>query len=311
MSKLLVVFGASGQQGNSVATYVANDPVLSKEYKVRAITRDPSKLGIQDLKIKGVEIVKGDFNDEGSIKGAMEGAHTVFAVTVSIYESEQGKQKEVKQGKVLVDRAIEAGAQYFIWSSQYSPAKISNGNLKQVSIFEAKAEVEEYIRNLQIKSAFYSPGSFMQNFQDELAPRPVGDSNYAIFNVFNPSTQLPLIDIAADTGKFVGAILADPEKYEGKVFTAATKLYTLEETVKIISQKTGKNVSYIQMPEDKFKGFLPPSFADELLMMFIFFRDYGYYGSETKERVEWTTQQARGKLTSLEEYLSKNSLNIE
>jgi uncharacterized protein YbjT (DUF2867 family) len=43
MSKLLVFFGATGNQGGSVVNFVLNDPTLSKEYKIRAVTRDPYK----------------------------------------------------------------------------------------------------------------------------------------------------------------------------------------------------------------------------------------------------------------------------
>jgi uncharacterized protein YbjT (DUF2867 family) len=83
MSKLLVVFGVSGNQGGSVANFVLNDHELSKEFKVRGVTRDLSKPTIQDLKSKGVEIVKGDVQDEESVKHALQGAHSVFLMTSS------------------------------------------------------------------------------------------------------------------------------------------------------------------------------------------------------------------------------------
>jgi uncharacterized protein YbjT (DUF2867 family) len=50
---------------------------------IRAITRDASKPASQALKEKGVEVVACDTNDEGSIQKAVQGAHTVFAVTIS------------------------------------------------------------------------------------------------------------------------------------------------------------------------------------------------------------------------------------
>jgi uncharacterized protein YbjT (DUF2867 family) len=43
MSKLLTVFGATGQQGGSLIAYVLNHPTLSKLYHLRGITRDVSK----------------------------------------------------------------------------------------------------------------------------------------------------------------------------------------------------------------------------------------------------------------------------
>lgn len=58
MSKILTVFGASGNQGSSVVKAVLADPQLSKDFQLRAITRDESKDIIKDFAGKGVEIVK-------------------------------------------------------------------------------------------------------------------------------------------------------------------------------------------------------------------------------------------------------------
>ena len=80
MSKILVVFGATGQQGGSVVNSVVNDPELSKEFKVRAITRDPESAASKKLAEKA-EVVKGDVTDKASIEKALIGAHTVFLVT--------------------------------------------------------------------------------------------------------------------------------------------------------------------------------------------------------------------------------------
>lgn len=57
MSKLLTVFGATGAQGGSVIRAVLADDILSKEYKIRGITRDVSKPAAQALAQKGVEVV--------------------------------------------------------------------------------------------------------------------------------------------------------------------------------------------------------------------------------------------------------------
>lgn len=75
MSKLLVVFGATGQQGKSVVEAVLGDERLSKEYTIRGTTRDTSKPEAQDLIKKGVEIVKAEIDDAASLKKAFEGAH--------------------------------------------------------------------------------------------------------------------------------------------------------------------------------------------------------------------------------------------
>jgi uncharacterized protein YbjT (DUF2867 family) len=56
--KMLVVFGATGNQGGSVINTVLKDPLLSEQFQLRGITRDPSKESATALSAKGVEMVK-------------------------------------------------------------------------------------------------------------------------------------------------------------------------------------------------------------------------------------------------------------
>jgi uncharacterized protein YbjT (DUF2867 family) len=57
MSKVLTVFGATGNQGGSVIKAVLGNAQLSKTYKIRAVTRDVSKPASVALKEKDIEVV--------------------------------------------------------------------------------------------------------------------------------------------------------------------------------------------------------------------------------------------------------------
>ena len=57
MSKLITVFGATGNQGGSVIKHILADSQLSSEFKIRGITRDVSKPAAKALADKGVEVV--------------------------------------------------------------------------------------------------------------------------------------------------------------------------------------------------------------------------------------------------------------
>lgn len=57
MSKLITVFGASGNQGGSVIRHILADAKLSKEFRIRGITRDIEKPASQDLAKQGVDVV--------------------------------------------------------------------------------------------------------------------------------------------------------------------------------------------------------------------------------------------------------------
>ena len=309
MSKLLVVFGATGNQGKSVVEYVLKDPEFSKEYTIRAVTRDPSSASSKSLNDLGTEVVQGDLEDRASVKAALEGAFAVFLATTSVYDGKL-EEREFAVGKSTADLAVAAGAQMLIYSSLTHAGSVSKGKYKNMGHFDSKAEVEQYIRTLPIKSAFFAPGSFMQNFETHMSPQPLGDGSYALFNFISPDAQLPLIDILGDAGKWVGAVLAEPDKYNGKFFAASTRLYAYAEVAEIIGKKKGKKVVYQQVPLDTFKSFLLPTMSPYIVDMFSWIQDEGYYGPGSKEQVEWAAAQTRGKLTTLEEWLDKATINF-
>lgn len=173
-----------------------------------------------------------------------------------------------------------------------------------------KLKLKSTFAGKPIKSAYFAPAMFMQNFTTGSSPRPLGDGTYSIFNFINPDKKVPLLDIVGDTGKFVGAILADPERYEGKVISSAENLYSMNEVARILSKSTGTTVKYNQIPKDVFRGFLPAQAADDLVEMFEHMNDYGYFGPQMQDLVEWGSKQARGKVTTLEEFSLRTLLNL-
>lgn len=92
--KILVVFGATGNQGGSV---------IKCQFKIRGITRDPSKPNAQALTAKGVECVAADINSRDQIKSALQGAYAVFAATN--YWDKMDAELEMKQGRNVADVA--------------------------------------------------------------------------------------------------------------------------------------------------------------------------------------------------------------
>ncbi|KAL2021184.1 hypothetical protein VTK56DRAFT_7490 [Thermocarpiscus australiensis] len=328
MAKILAVFGATGQQGGSVVDYVLNDPELSQQYKIRAITRDVNSDKAKQLKAKAqenIEVVHGDVLNPSSLAPALAGAHTVFAMTAPSFAGDAAARfdAEYAAGRAIADAAVASGASYLIFSTLPSISEISGGKYTKVTSFDAKAAVEQYIRRLRpsIRSAFYCPGSFMENFaaQPFLGPqrRRSGSEGEAedtwVMAMHNsPQSRTPLIDAVGDTGKFVGAILADPDRYEGKTFFAAVRLYSLEEIAAVMSRATGKRVVYEQISVEEFKESLKglPFDHDLLVEAFSYREEFGYFGPDSEKLVAWAVENVRGRLTTLEEYLEKHPLQL-
>jgi len=159
MSKIITVFGATGNQGGSVIKTILAHPKLSKEYKIRGVTRDPKKEKAQALHKQGVEVVAADLADVESVRKVVGGASAVFAVT-NYWES-RSRDVEVSYGKNIADAAKAAGIELLVWSSLPNATKLTNGKLKAIEHFDGKAEIEDYIRKLNVPAAFFMPAVFM------------------------------------------------------------------------------------------------------------------------------------------------------
>ncbi|KAL9080822.1 MAG: hypothetical protein Q9157_000518 [Trypethelium eluteriae] len=312
MSKILAVFGATGHQGGGVINYLLNDPELSQKYTIRAITRDVNSEKAKQLKQK-VEVVQGDVLDRASLETALTGTHTVFAMTTPSFGPD-GFEVEYNSAKTIADVALEKGAEYIIFSTLPPVKEISGGKYTKVHPFDAKAKAEQYIRGLPIKSAFYCPGSFMENFQSQtfLSPQQASDGTWVMTRHTSPKSLVPLIDASGDTGKFVGAILAEPNKYEGKTFYAATALYSLEDIAAAISKAAGKTVVYKQISLEDFRNSLsfPTSLIDIFAEGFKYQEEFGYFGPDSKKLVDWAVENARGRPSTFEEYFEAHPIQL-
>ena len=78
MSHLLVVIGATGNQGRAVLRYFQQH---EPSYRLRGTTRNPSSEAATALAKAGIEIVKAELDDPESLKQAFKDATVIFAYT--------------------------------------------------------------------------------------------------------------------------------------------------------------------------------------------------------------------------------------
>lgn len=191
--KLIVVFGATGNQGGSVIDTFLEDP----EWRIRGITRDSSSAKALSLASRGVEVVQAELDDPASLTAALQGSNAIFAVSDfwSIYfnaadakdefkpKPDQqlnmwAKGRETSQLKNVIDAAAQVSTlERFIISSMPNVTKLSGGKYTNVFHFDSKADGAEYGRNtypeLWAKTSEYKPGFFLSNFFKEPVAIPV------------------------------------------------------------------------------------------------------------------------------------------
>src|SRR5579862_8345633 len=92
----VVVTGSTGKQGGTVARNL-----LARGHKVRAVTRDPNSNQAKLLANAGATVVAASLEDTAAITKALEGATSLFAMTVP----SGGAEAETRQGIAAADAA--------------------------------------------------------------------------------------------------------------------------------------------------------------------------------------------------------------
>ena len=307
MSKLITVFGATGIQGGSVVKGILSSPTLSKEYKIRAVTRDPQKKSAQDLAAHGVELAKANLDNEASVKQAIDGSYAVFAVT-NFWEK-HSKEAEVKQGKAIADSSKAAGVKHLVWSALPNVTKMTAGELSAVEHFDGKAEVMEYIDQTKgdMVATYFMAGCYMSNIKGMIRKGEDG-----VLTIRTPwvasETKLPLFDAGTDTGKYVAGILSqDPERVNGLQVKTASQWATPNEIVDTLTKVTGTTVKFQEIPEEVFQSFLPEKIAREVTENMLLLRDHSYYGKGAEKEQEKSDWVLGGEKTvSWEQFIQNN-----
>lgn len=258
--KKILVFGATGAQGGSVARQL----LARGRFDVRALTRKPDSPAAQELRDLGAEVVQGDLDDLASLRAALAGCYGAFGVT-NFWEH---FDKEKEQGHNLVKAVAASDVKHFIFSTLPPIAKATNGVLKSPH-FDLKAEHEEYARSLGIPSTFVHVPFYYENFLYFFPPRPAGDGTYE-FGF--PQGERPLAAISVtDVGRIIAPMFEQPEKYIGQVVKLAGDELPATQYAEVMSRRTGAQIRYAHVPRETYAALGFPG-AEDLADMFEYYR---------------------------------------
>ncbi|KAK9384428.1 hypothetical protein V1515DRAFT_371106 [Lipomyces mesembrius] len=320
MSKLIVVVGATGGQGGSVISASLKD----KNFKVRGITRNPDGEKAKALTAKGVEMVRADLNDEGSLVKAFEGAYAIFAVTdfnepFATMDSEAAMEFEYQQGiNIAIAASTTATLQHYLWSTLPYSSKLSHGKLT-VPHFESKAKVDEFIKNdkqLLSKTTFLWYTYYASNlFYPVYNPIFIKSaSKYVLLNPGNPERTpiASLGDHRTNVGIFAHSVLANPPKNGGTYVKCSVEEFpSLGTYFAKWGSGSGRlassqSTSVLQIPLEQYQA-LWPKWGDELGNMMCFWELLGgnswttLPGDKMIHAFELMTETAKKELVTTED----------
>jgi hypothetical protein len=210
------------QKGGSVAdTFLADS-----NYKVRGLTRDPSKPSAQEWVSKGAEVVAAELDDVESLKKAFKGASVIFGVTdfwqhvqiPAVHEraakegrsaNEVAYDREVEQGKNIVDAAAANidTLDRFVLSIVNSTKQWSKGKIDFNLHFDSKWAVAEYLKekhpDLDKKTSYVHVGCYASNWKSGMfCPTKQEDGSYKLQLPLVPDAKVPFVDTRSDTGMY-------------------------------------------------------------------------------------------------------------
>ena len=237
-SETVLVYGATGQQGGSVA-----NALRSHGWQVKALVRDPNADRAKALAAQGIDLVRGDLTDIQSIQAAMAGAYGVFSVQPS---SGQGAaygvtdRDEILYGKAIADIAVASGVRHLVYSSANAVGTTETG----IGHFDTKSEIEAYIRTLDLVSTIIRPSAFM-----EILTLPGMDLDRGEFAFFmQPDRAMQFIAVE-DIGKIVAGIFSDPAKFGAQTIEIARDTVTGTELAEKFSRTAAQQIVYHRFPD--------------------------------------------------------------
>ncbi|KAF2756732.1 NAD(P)-binding protein [Pseudovirgaria hyperparasitica] len=293
--KIITIVGITGNQGASVAEAFLNEP----GWKIRGISRDPTKASSKTWSDKGVEMVGADLDDVTSLKTAFKGSNAIFGVTdfwqqMRIPANQQkakdtGKpinvisyDAEIQQGKNIVD-AAQATADtldILVLSVLSDSKKWSDGKITWNYHFEGKWRVVEYLQTtypeLYQKSSFFQPPFFMTNLENMMTPKET-PNGYVLSFPTDGDKQIPMYHPTKDTGICVKALV---KSSPGKNLMAYGTEISFDEIAQIWSQNLGKPVKYQRCTVEFMDKIMPGGMGMELGEMMEYISSPGYYGGD-------------------------------
>ena len=230
----VLVTGATGKQGGHLV-----GELLARGHSVRALTRKPESPAAAALKERGVTIVPGDFDDQGSLERAARGVDTVFAMSTPF---EGGEKTETREGINITRAAATVGVKHLVYTSVAGADRATG-----IPHFDSKFEVEKEIRRSGVPFTIVAPVFFMENFLAEWMAAGIAQGSIAMAL---PATRRLQQIAVADIAQFTALVIERRESFLGKRIDIASDELTGAMAAAAISEVSGRHIEYSALPID-------------------------------------------------------------
>jgi len=264
--KIIAVVGATGAQGGGLVEAILNDP--SREFTVRAITRNKNTDKAIALAKKGVEVVEADVADRKSLVKAFSGAYGAYCVT--FFWEHFSPEKEMAHAKNMSEAANEANVKHVIWSTLEDTRKwvpLTDSRMPtlqgkyKVPHFDGKGVANAYFERGTVPYTLLLTSFFFENFIYFGMEPQKGPDGVLSITIPISDKKLPAIAVG-DIGKCVLGIFKADKVYQGKTVGIAGEHLTGQQMADTFTKILGKKVKYNAVPPEVFRTFDFPGAED-------------------------------------------------
>lgn len=229
----IVVTGASGHLGHHVVESLLARGVRAAD--ITATGRSTDKLA--DLAARGVTVVASDYTDAASLDAAFAGADKVLIVSSNEFNDRAG------QHRAAIDAAVRAGVGHVVYTS--GPRATTSSML----LMADHRATEEHLTASGLASTVLRNGWYVENYTAQVP-------TYLEHGMVGSAGEGRVsIALRSDLAEAAAAVLTS-EGHEGRVYELGGDAVSLPQLAAIISDVTGRTVTYTDVPVETFAGIL-------------------------------------------------------
>lgn len=256
MSEVVLVTGATGQQGGAVAR-----ALVAAGTPVRALVRDPGSANARALAGLGVQLVRGDLDEPESLKPALDGIRGLFSVQTPDFTN-LGGDTEIDRACTLAAAAAAAGVPQIVHTSASGATRIIDEERWGSFVghaFRVKTLAEDALRDAGAASTtILRPSAFMENF---LAPSYFYAPGSAERLLVGYDLDVPQAFVAvADIAAAAAAAFADPARFDAVELELASERISLHAAAATLTRVWGRPITLPESREAAIADGLPEVF---------------------------------------------------
>ncbi|KAK7737296.1 hypothetical protein SLS53_006599 [Cytospora paraplurivora] len=237
----VLITGATGTQGRGSVIHC-----LGRGHDVHAFVRNPSSPAAQDLQLLGAKLVRGDFDDEESLRLAMSSIDVVIFIHPNLTDLEadlrratnvvRAARSSPSVSTMIASTAVQTGKHETFpgWGPGYP----------MYDYWRLKHAVEELVRGAGFAHwTILRPTNFLQLFKS-----PASDYFFPGFKedgvlrvAFAPDTKIAWLD-GGDVGVAAAQAASEPGAFAGREIDLASEALTIEQVAGKLRKALGSEV---------------------------------------------------------------------